>query len=78
MGSAYLKCVSLSHPHTVSQLSSGYVFNSVGFSQPSLTTKEAYDCNMLLARHVHTAKPNLPGRHYSNPGLEQIMEKWEA
>ena len=78
MGSAYLKCVSLSHPLTVSQLPSGYVFNSAGFSQPSLTTKQAYDCNMELARHVHTAKPTLPGRHYSNPGLKQIMEKWAA
>ena len=73
MVSAYLKCVSLSHPLTVSQLPFGYLFNSTGFSQPSLTTKEAYDCNMLLARHVHTAKPNLPWRRYSN--LRAIFAK---
>ena len=78
MGSTYLKCISPSHPLTVSQLPSGYVFNSAGFSQPSLTTKQAYDCNMELARHVHTTKPTPPRRHYSNPGLKQIMGNWEA
>ena len=78
MGSAYLKCVSPSHPLTVSQLPSGYVLNSADFSQPSLTTKQAYNCNMELARHVQTAKLAPSGRHYSNPGLKQIMGNWEA
>ena len=78
MGSAYLKHVSPFHPLTVSQLPSGYVFNSADYSQPSLTTKQAYECNMELARHVHTTKPASPGRHYFNPGLKRIMGKWEA
>ena len=78
MGSAYLKCVSLSNPLTVSQFPSGYVFNSTSYSQPSLTTREAHECNMMLAQHFYTAKPRSVGRHYSNPGLKQIMERWEA
>ena len=78
MGSAYLKCVSLSNPLTVSQFPSGYVFNSTSYSQPSLTSREAHECNMMLARHVYSAKPGTTGNHYSNPGLKQILEKWEA
>ena len=78
MGSAYLKCVSLSNPLSVSQLPSGYVFNSTSYSQPSLTSREAHECNMRLAQHVYSAKPRATGNHYSNPGLKQILERWEA
>ena len=78
MGSAYLKCVSLSNPLTVSQFPSGYVFNSTSYSQPSMTSREAHEFNMKLAHHVYTAKPRSPGSHYSNPGLKQIMERWEG
>ena len=69
MGSAYLKCVSPSHPLTVSQLPTGYVFNSADYSQPSLTTKQAYECNMELARHVHTTKPARRGQHFNKLGF---------
>ena len=78
MGSAYLKCVSLSNPLSVSQRPSGYVFNSTNYSQPSLTSREAHECNMMLARHVYSANPGTTGNHYSNPGLKQILEKWET
>ena len=42
MGSAYLKYVSPHHPLTVSQFTTGYVFNSVEYSQPSLTPQQAH------------------------------------
>ena len=54
MGSAYLKYVSPQHPLTVSQLPGGYVFNSLEYSQPSLTTQQAQQCN----------------QQYTNPGLK--------
>ena len=41
MGSAYLKHVTPQHPLSVSQLLGGYVFNSLKYSQPSLTLQQA-------------------------------------
>ena len=55
MGSVYLKYVSPQHPLTVSQLPGGYVFNSLDYSQPSLNTQQAHQCNQELTRNVYDA-----------------------
>ena len=73
MGSGYLKYV---NPLTVSQFTTGYVFNSVEYSQPSLTPQQAHQCNQELTRHVFTANRRA-GKRYTNRGLKKITEMWE-
>ena len=76
LGSPYLKYVSPQHPLTVSQLPGGYVFNSLEYSQPSLTTQQAHQCNQELTDCVY-ADDRRAGRQYTNPGLGKIKERWE-
>ena len=71
MGSAYLKHVSPQHPLSVAQLPRGYVFNSLKYSQPSLTTQQAARCNYEMKQHVY-AQGWIVGQQYLNPGLGDI------
>jgi hypothetical protein len=68
MGSGYLKYV---NPLTVSQFTTGYVFNSVEYSQPSLTPQQAHQCNQELTRHVFS----LHNKPMSRPTLHQSRSK---
>ena len=76
MGSAYLKHVSPQHPLNVAQLPGRYVFNSMKYAQPSLTTQEAARCNEQLRQHFYSQGRSV-GRQYTNPGLVEVEEMWE-